>query len=276
MKTNKPNAKAKLSAHTRSNSADYLKRKAFFDQLITVYGRNPVIEVLEDPQLAIYRVHLAHSNRDSGVIKEIKQLAADRGVEVLYHSRIELSRISRNGKQDQGVACDIHCAGFASYDYLLTDFDIEANSDFSLIALDGVTNPQNLGMIIRSVTASPAYGLLLPSKGNSDISPLVIKASSGTVFKGNILRCKSLVQALKAFQAKGFHICSLASQQSTPIAEFKPCQPTIYVLGNESKGVSQEIIDLSDHRLGIPMANGVESLNVAVATALVAFNISPN
>ena len=273
MKTNKPNAKIKPSPHPTSDSADYLKRKAFFDQLVTVYGRNPVIEVLKDPQLEIFRVHLADSNRDSGVIKEIKQLAADRGVEVLYHSRIELSRISRNGKQDQGVACDIHCAGFASYDYLLTDFDIEANSDFSLIALDGVTNPQNLGMIIRSVTASPAYGLLLPSKGNSDISPLVIKASAGTVFKGNILRCKSLIQALKAFQAKGFYICSLASQQSTPLADFKPCRPTIYVLGNESKGVSQEIINLSDHCLGIPMANGVESLNVAVAAALVAFNV---
>lgn len=283
MKTNKPKselsnvqlpkAKFRSKGQAKSDSADYLKRKAFYDQLITVYGRNPVIEVLKDPQLEVYRVHLADSNRDSGVIKEIKQLAANRGVEIVYHSRLELSRISRNGKQDQGVACDIHCTGFASYEDLLDDFDIQANPNFSLIALDGVTNPQNLGMIIRSVTASPAYGLLLPAKGNSDISPLIIKASAGSVFKGNILRCKSLTQALKAFQAKGFHICSLASQKSTPIADFKPTRPTIYVLGNESKGVSQEIINLSDHCLGIPMANGVESLNVAVTAALVAFNM---
>ncbi len=271
MKTNKPNNRVKPSAHPTSVSTDYLKRKAFFDQLITIYGRNPVIEVLKDPQLEVYRVHLADSNRDSGIIKDIKQLAADRGVEIVYHSRIELSRISRNGKQDQGVACDIHCAGFASYENLLQEFDTDANPNFSLIALDGVTNPQNLGMIIRSVTASPAYGLLLPSKGNSDISPLVIKASAGSVFKGNILRCKNLAQALKAFQAKGFHICSLATQKATSLTDFRPCRPTIYVLGNESKGVSQEIINLSDHCLGIPMANGVESLNVAVAASLVAF-----
>ena len=270
MKNNTPRTPIK------SNSADYLKRKAFYDQLITVYGRNPVIEVLKDSQLQIFRVHLADSNRDSGVIKQIKQLAADRGAEVLYHSRLELSRISRNGKQDQGVACDIHCAGFDTYQNLLDNFDVEAKPNVSLIALDGVTNPQNLGMIIRSVTASPAYGLLLPSKGNADISPLVIKASAGTVFKGTILRCQNLAQALQDFQAKGFDICSLATQNATSLTEFEPCRPTIYVLGNESKGVSQEIINLSDHCLSIPMANGVESLNVAVTAALVAFKAPPN
>ena len=266
MKNNQPKAQLK------SNSANYLQRKAFFDQLITVYGRNPVLEVLKDPQLQIFRVHLADSNHDTGVIKAIKQLAAGRSIEIVYHSRIELSRISRNGKQDQGVACDIHCPGFASYENLLQDFDTGAHPKFSLIALDGVTNPQNLGMIIRSVTASPAYGLLLPSKGSSDISPLVIKASAGTVFKGNILRCKNLVHGLKDFQARGFEICSLASQKAMSLTDYKPHRPTVYVLGNESQGVSREIIDLSDHCLGIPMANGVESLNVAVAAALVAFN----
>ena len=79
------------------------------------------------------------------------------------------------------------------------------------------------------------------------------------------------IQGLKAFQAKGFYICSLATQKATSLTDFRPCRPTIYVLGNESKGVSQDIINLSDHCLGIPMANGVESLNVAVTAALVAF-----
>ena len=111
MKTDKPKARLP-KAKAKPDSADYLKRKAFYDQLITLYGRNPVIEVLKDPQLEVYRVHLADSNRDSGVIKDIKQLAANRGVEIVYHSRLKLSRISRNGKQDQGVACDIHCTGF--------------------------------------------------------------------------------------------------------------------------------------------------------------------
>ena len=260
------------SKHTNhSDSAEYLARKAFFDQLVTVYGRKPVLEILRDKQVKVFRLHLAASNRDSDIVKQIKQLAEDRSIETVYHSRNELSRISRNGKQDQGVACDIHCTGFASYRDMLANFDSAANPNFSLIAVDGITNPQNLGMIIRTVTASPMHGLLLPEKGSSDISPLVIKASAGTVFKGTIVRCDSLVEALKAFQAKGFNICTLAAQNAQPLADYKLQQPTIFVLGNESEGVSQAIVNLSDQLLSIPMANGVESLNVAVTAALVAF-----
>ena len=93
----------------------------------------------------------------------------------------------------------------------------------------------------------------------------------GTLFKGNILRCNSLASTLKAFKEKGFEICTLSSHQATPLTEFKPNAPVIYVLGNETEGVSKEIAALSDHRVGIPMANGVESLNVAITAALIAF-----
>lgn len=253
-----------------ADSPEYLKRKAFFDQLITVYGRKPVLEILQDHSLKVFRVHLADSNRSGGIIDDIKQLANKRGIEICLHSRAELSRISRNSKQDQGAACDIHCSCYQPYQQVLKD-QLGAVEGRSIIALDGVTNPQNLGMIIRSVTASPSYGLLLPSKGSADISPLVIKASAGTLFKGNILRCVSLVKALKDFKQQGYEICTLSSHQATPISEFVPRAPVIFVLGNETEGVSKEIAALSDHRVGIPMANGVESLNVAVTAALIAF-----
>ena len=135
------------------------------------------------------------------------------------------------------------------------------------IALDGVTNPQNLGMIIRSVTASPCHGLLLPTKGVADISPLVIKASAGTLFKGTILRCESLVLALQNLKKQGFALCMLSSHDATPLSDLDIKQSVVFVLGNESDGVSDNIASLCDYRVGIPMNNGVESLNVAV-TAL--------
>ncbi|MDG2018327.1 MAG: RNA methyltransferase [Porticoccaceae bacterium] len=254
--------------------AEYLARKKFFDHMITIYGRNPVVEALRDPGLQIYRLHLAKSNRDSSVVRELKDLAAKRNIEVALHSREQLSRISRNSKQDQGVACDIYCPGFQPYQECLDNLERPSNSkNISIIALDSVTNPQNLGMIIRSVTASPAYGLLLPSKGSAAISPLVIKASAGTAFKGNILSCTDLEQSLKEFQKRGFKLCTLTSHNATPITDFNPNEPTIFILGNETHGVSQRIMDMSDYRISIPMANGVESLNVAVTAALVAFNL---
>ena len=101
----------------------------------------------------------------------------------------------------------------------------------------------------------------------------MIKASAGTLFKGNILRCDSLFAALKDFKQQGYEICTLSSHEATPIAEFNPKGPVIFVLGNETEGVSNEIAALSDHRVGIPMANGVESLNVAVTAALIAFRV---
>lgn len=253
-----------------TDSPEYLAKKSFFNRLITVYGRKPVLEILGDNSLEIYRLHLADSNRGGGIVEQIKTLASQRNIEICYHSRQQLARISRNSKQDQGVACDIHCQGYQPYQQALVQLPTEPQQP--IIALDGITNPQNLGMIIRSVTASPAHGILLPSKGCADIGPLVIKASAGTLFKGNILRCDSLAAALKDFKNKGFEICTLSSHQATPLSEFKPVAPVIFVLGNETEGVSKEIAALSDHRVGIPMANGVESLNVAITAALIAFS----
>lgn len=258
------------SPDQRSDSPEYLKRKVFFDQLITVYGRKPVLEILDDKKLDIYRLHLADSNRGGGIIDQIKQLATQRNIEVLYHNRSQLARISRNSKQDQGVACDIHCPGYKPYEQAVSS--LTEGDPKVLIAIDGVTNPQNLGMIIRSVTASPCHGLLLPTKGVAEISSLVIKASAGTVFKGTILRCDSLPTALKKLQQKGFKLCMLCSHDTTPLSDIPQDQSVIYILGNESDGVSESIASLCDYRVGIAMNNGVESLNVAVTAALVAFN----
>ena len=88
---------------------------------------------------------------------------------------------------------------------------------------------------------------------------------------GAIYCAANLLKALQDFKQQGYEICTLSSHQATPIAEFAPQAPVIFVLGNETQGVSKEIAALSDHRVGIPMANGVESLNVAVTAALIAF-----
>jgi|TARA_B110000483_G_scaffold204903_1_gene248163 23S rRNA (guanosine2251-2'-O)-methyltransferase len=254
------------------DSIGYKQKKAFFDNLITVYGRNTCSEVLRDPQLKVYRLHLADSNRSSAVIEQLVNLAKRRDIEICHHSRAQLAHISRNSKQDQGVACDIEHPGYRHYSEVIDQLPV--HSATRLIALDGVTNPQNLGMIIRSVTASKVHGLLLPAKGSAEISPLVIKASSGTLFKSNILRCEQLDSALLDFQRHGYDVAVLDAGADCDIDAFSPTAPTIYVLGNETEGVSASIVNRADHRLSIPMQRGVESLNVAVTAALVAFMTS--
>lgn len=251
-----------------TDSADHLKRKQFYDRLLTIYGRKPVLEALENPEIPCFRLHLADTNKPGGIIKQIITLAEKRDVEIAYHSRQELSRISRNSKQDQGIAADLECPNHQ----LLEDFLISPpQENFSLIALDGITNPQNLGMIIRSVTASPCHGILLPKKGVAAISPLVIKASAGTLFKSTLIHCDSLEQALPKLKDIGVVSCTLSSHSKQTLSEFKTESPVVYVLGNETEGVSRKVSKLCTEHICIPMSNGVESLNVAVTAALLAF-----
>ena len=101
-----------------SDRAAYRNKKAFFDRVITVYGRNPVLEALQDDSLECYRLHLADSNKAAPVLAQMQALARQRDIEILIHSKRDLSRISHNGKQDQGVAADILCPGFRSLEEL--------------------------------------------------------------------------------------------------------------------------------------------------------------
>lgn len=247
--------------------SSYLKKKSLFDGMLTVYGRQAVKESLMHPDTKPYRLHLARSNKKSQITDDIQKLAQAQGAEICFHSRDQLARISKNGSQDQGVAIDLICKGFKTYQSFSSD-----HTAFELIALDGITNAQNLGMIIRSVCASPLSGLLLPRKGCARLDSLVIKASAGYLFKTPIYWCDELDECLSYFkEEKGCRVIGLASAASTSINEVVSSEPKVFVLGNESKGLSPHIATLCDRHVRIPMANQVESLNVAVAASLIAF-----
>lgn len=250
-----------------SDSEVYLQKKRRFAKMLTIFGRKPVLEALQDSSIPLFRLHLSDSNKSAAILDDIICLAQSRGLELIYHDKKSLSRVSKNAKQDQGVALDICCDGFTSFD----DFSAQLPKRFQIIALDGITNPQNLGMIIRSVCASPATAVLMPEKGCARIDALVIKASAGTVFKARLIRCQSLVEALQDLRSAGTQIVSLEAEAQHSIATFTPPERAVFVMGNESSGVSREVQDVCTQGLSIPMANGVESLNVAVAASLIAF-----
>ncbi len=256
-------------SHMNRDSEQYLKKKKFFDSLLTIYGRKPVLEALQDTSLNIYRLHLADSNKPVGIINDIIREAEGRGIEILYHDKKALSRISRNGKQDQGVAADIKLERQLSLDEFLAQ---KGSRPFKLIALDRITNPQNLGMIIRSVCAGNADGLLLPRAGCAALSPLVIKASTGTLFKAPLIYCDSLEAGLQTLSDSGADCCALSSHAQNSLFTFSPKGSVVYVLGNETEGVSDKVFSLCGQKLSIPMNNGVESLNVAITAALIAFH----
>ncbi len=242
-------------------------------QTITVYGRNPVLEALSNSNLQIDRLHLADSNKPGPAIQRLLDLAHERGIEVVYHSRRELSRISRNGRQDQGVALDIFCATTKSFDSWLIETADHA-AELSMLALEGITNPQNLGMCIRSASAAGVGAILLAGKGSSGLNPLAIKASAGTVFNAPLVYCRDIHGAVRALQQHGCRVFTLAADAEQSIFALPTPCAGVFVLGNETEGVSAEMHDISTQALSIPMRNQVESLNVAASATLVAFHIT--
>ena len=245
------------------DSQEYKDKKAFFEKIITLYGRNVVIEVLQDSSVEIHKLHMAESNKTDGAVKTILSLAKSRNIEVSYHDKNALSRISKNAKQDQGVAIDIIAQSYQNAK------EIKNLTAFRLIALDGIQNPQNLGMIIRSCAAGNVDGIILPKKSSAKISPLVIKASAGTLFKLPIYFCNSLEEVLPDLHDT--KIYSLSSHAKNSMYDVNATQKSIFVLGNESDGVSSEVEKLCNDSISIPMKRGVESLNVAVTASLIAF-----
>ena len=250
----------------KEDSKEYLDKKAFFDKVLTVYGRNPVMEALEDETITIHKLHLSKSNKDADILEQMKEIAKKRDIEVVYHDKQALSRISKNAKQDQGVALDMvleHMGDENSF--------MDTHESYRIIALDGITNPQNLGMIIRSCAAGNVDAILLPSRGGAQISSLVIKASAGTLFKMPIIKTSNLKKTLDAFKNEGADIYTLSSHASKSYKEQNYNDQTIFVLGNESDGVSKEVEKICNESIAIPMQRGVESLNVAVTASLLAF-----
>lgn len=232
--------------------------------MITLYGRKPVLEILRDPSVRVYKLHLAQSNRVGDVISEICALAESRDIEIQEHSREALSRISRNGRQDQGVAIDIEPRHYGHINGLPDSVD-------EMIILDGVTNPQNLGMIIRSVTASPVHGVLIPRKGSAKIDPLVHKASAGTLLKSHLYHSPTLEAGLETLKTKGFTLIGLAGSSETTVQQLPRNRKMAFVLGNETEGLSQVSLKKCDQLVRIPLAQEVESINVAMAATLIAF-----
>jgi 23S rRNA (guanosine2251-2'-O)-methyltransferase len=252
-----------------TEAGSYAGKKAFFNRVLTVYGRKPALEALDDQNLDCHALHLADSNRKGGIVEQLLARAEVRGVPVHYHSRVELSRISKNGKQDQGVALDILCPAFRSAeDHLLSMPEL---SPQRLLALDGISNPQNLGMIVRSAVAGEIDGILWTRRGNAALGPLVIKASTGTLYRAPMLLATDLGKTLRRYQETGAEICVLSATAQQSLFQYRPDGHCVYVLGNETQGISPEVASIADRQLSIPMGNGVESLNVAVTASLIAY-----
>lgn len=240
------------------------------DTFITVYGRKPVLEALGDVSLRVDKVILAEGLRGEGV-RTILDAARGRGVHVQRASAHRVKVLAGNGRHDQGVLADVVAPRMAP----VADFldDLGPHAPASVLVLDRLTNPANVGMILRSATAAGLDGVLLPRRGVPAIDPLVVKASAGVAFRAPVLRAGTVEEGCAALSAAGFAVYGLdAGGASLLDAELPP--RVALVLGNETDGLSASLRPVLDGLLAIPMHGGVESLGVASAGAVAAFELA--
>jgi 23S rRNA (guanosine2251-2'-O)-methyltransferase len=228
--------------------------------VVTVYGRMAVLEALEAGGVEL--VLLARNARGD-TVDDIVRLAGERGVTLRKVAPEKVTRMSGNGRHDQGVVAEVAAPGLRPLAELLA-----TTTPDTVLVLDGVTNPQNVGMIIRTVAAAGLDGVVLPEAGSPGVGPLVVKASAGVAFRATILSTPTAADAVEQLRAAGLTVIGLRAEAPSLYDGALP-QRAAWVLGGEHDGVT---VDVDEWR-SLPLANGVESLNVAVTAGIVAYEL---
>jgi 23S rRNA (guanosine2251-2'-O)-methyltransferase len=232
-----------------------------------VLGRNPVVECLRAgvPATAL---HVALGTNADDRVAEAVQLAADRGISILEVPRNDLDRIT-GGALHQGVALQVPPYAYAHPDELL-----EAAADSAepglIVALDGVTDPRNLGAVVRSVGAFGGHGVVVPQRRAAGMTAVAWRTSAGTAARVPVARATNLTRTLREYATAGFMIAGLDAEGSVSLDDFElATDPLVLVVGSEGKGLSRLVKETCDVTVSIPLAGAVESLNASVAAGVV-------
>jgi 23S rRNA (guanosine2251-2'-O)-methyltransferase len=228
-------------------------------------GRNPVLEALRAhvPATALY---VAHGIEIDDRVAEIVRGASDRGVPVLEVTRVELDRMT-GGVLHQGIGLQVPPYAYEPFEDLLSAAT-EAPAPL-LVALDGVTDPRNLGAVVRSAAGFGAHGVFLPERRAAGITATAWRTSAGAAARLPIARVTNLTRALKQCQERGFVIAGLDADGATALYDLEASVgPLVLVVGSEGRGLSRLVGATCDLRVSIPMTSVVESLNASVAAAV--------
>ncbi|MFN8071790.1 MAG: 23S rRNA (guanosine(2251)-2'-O)-methyltransferase RlmB [Mycobacterium sp.] len=236
------------------------------DETETVLGRNPVLECLRAnaPASALY---VALGTEADERLTESVTLAADRGIPILEVPRSDLDRLSANGLH-QGIALQVPPFAYAHPDDLLALAKNDVRPAL-LVALDNISDPRNLGAIIRSVAAFGGHGVLIPQRRSASVTAVAWRTSAGAAARVPVARATNLNRTLKDWADAGIQVVGLDAEGDTTVDAFDASGPVVVVVGSEGKGLSRLVRQNCDAVVSIPMAGRTESLNAAVAAGVV-------
>lgn len=255
------------AAHAKSMSKTAVKVDRGNELVI---GRNPVIEAVKAGN-KVNRIYIA-ADPEQGRMREVFELLAQTGAPFIEVTRRDLDRVS-DGSSHQGIAIEV-----AEYDYAdLDDVIVDALQQYRpglLVALDHITDPHNVGAILRSAAAFGANGMIIPERRSAGIGVTTWKVSAGAAARIPTSRVTNLVQALRKAKEAGFFVVGLDGDSDTVLRGLNLLdQPIVLVTGAEGEGLSRLVRDTCDVIVSIPMTSQVESLNASVATAVALYEI---
>jgi len=237
-----------------------------------VAGRNAVLEALRAavPATALYAAQRLDADDR---VREAITLAARAGVPLIEAGRAELDRLT-GGAVHQGLALRIR-----PYDYVhpadLTALAAAREEPPLIVALDGVTDPRNLGAIARSAAAFGGHGVLIPARRSAKVTAGAWKASAGALARVPAAQAPNLVRALTAYAGEGLFVAGLDAAGATGVGDLEVADgPLVLVVGSEGRGLSRLVAQRCDLLVKIPMAAATESLNAGVAAGIALHEIA--
>ncbi|EST39390.1 RNA methyltransferase [Streptomycetaceae bacterium MP113-05] len=236
-----------------------------------VVGRNSVFEALRDgvPATTLYVQQFIDNDER---VRDALRLASERGgIHLMEAPRPELDRMT-NGLSHQGLVLQVPPYAYAHPEDLTTAA-FDDGEDPLIVALDGVTDPRNLGAVVRSVAAFGGHGVVVPERRAAGMTAGAWKTSAGTAARTPVARATNLTRALEAYQKAGLTVVGLAADGDTDVTELDVLDgPVVVVVGSEGKGLSRLVGETCDLRVRIPMPGGdAESLNAGVAAGVVLY-----
>ena len=243
------------------------------DDTETVTGRNSVLEALRAriPATAFY---IAQRVEMDDRVKEMLSIASHRQIPVLEVTRPELDRMAGFDGVHQGVALKVPPYEYAHPQDLLEKV-IGTGQVPLLVALDGVTDPRNLGAIIRSTAAFGGQGVIIPQRRSAGVNSAAWKTSAGAAARIPVAIAPNLTTTLKEFKKQGVFVLGLDGDGdvSLPALELAD-RPVVIVVGSEGKGLSRLVTETCDQIVSIPISAATESLNAGIAASVALYQVS--
>jgi len=235
-----------------------------------VYGRNSVVEALR-AEIPVTTMYVAGRLDSDDRVREALKIATGRGVPILETPRGELDRITDGGVH-QGLALQVPAYAYAH----ASDFvNPEMPGIPLVVALDGITDPRNLGAIIRSVAAFGGHGVVVPERRSVGMTASAWKTSAGAAARIPVAQCSNLTRTLEDFRKAGFFVLGLDMDGDVALPGLELAkEPLVIVVGSEGKGLSRLVRETCDQIVSIPMSSAVESLNAGIATGVTLYEVA--